>query len=84
MEWGKTSGSWPKFGMVYSTRIGNLKLCGTIVACEKNKEDKALVVLQQKKKEKEKKIIQWQKKNQTFNEIFLYIKEGENIYEPTF
>jgi hypothetical protein len=38
--------------MVYSTGIGKLKLCGTIVACEKNKEDKALVVLQQKKKKK--------------------------------
>jgi hypothetical protein len=44
--------------MVYSTRIGKLKLCGTIVACEKNKEDRALVILQQKKKEKEKLIIQ--------------------------
>jgi hypothetical protein len=44
--------------MVYSTRIGKLNLCGTIVACEKNKEDKAPVVLQQKKKEKEKRIIQ--------------------------
>jgi hypothetical protein len=41
--------------MVYSTRIG---LCGTIAACEINKEDKALVVHGKRRRH----LFNWEKK----------------------
>jgi hypothetical protein len=42
--------------MVYSTRIG---LCGTIAACEINKEDKALVVHGKRRRN----LFNWEKKS---------------------
>jgi hypothetical protein len=56
--------------MLYSTRIGKLKTCGTIVACEKTRKIRNNCSTTKGKRKRKINYPMKLKKNQTFNEIF--------------